>query len=113
MLDFLAQKFPGEFPDQALIRQIPLGTTRLGTITSHRGRGPSRRSHAVPQPDLTFEGCQGTFDNFAESNAMREFSRLVAEAFTFNDLMKTVVGTLRDARIEKDGTAGLGCEDPL
>ena len=44
---------------------------------------------------------------------MGKFPSLIAEAFTFDDLVKAVVGTLRDPRIEKDGAAGLGCDEPL
>ena len=39
---------------------------------------------------------------------MGKLASLITETFTFNNLVKSVVGTLGDPRIEKDCTAGLG-----
>jgi hypothetical protein len=69
-------------------------------------RGKAWSFCAPPLPYLAFKGRKGALDDLTERHTVHEFAGFIALALGFDDLVKAVMRSLRDPRVEKNGAAG-------
>ena len=82
------------------------GSSERRVVTAMPFRAKAWSFCATPLPYLAFKGREGALGDLAERHPVHEFAGLVALALGFDDLVKAVMRSLRDPRVEKNGTTG-------